>query len=129
MRQFTALIIDDNASNRKVLHQLLIQEGAEVHSVSDSSTLPAVLEGLGAVDVFFVDLEMPQYDGYEVRALIRQSSRFVGVPIIAYTVHVNEINTARKQGFDGFLAKPLDADRFPEQLGRILRGESVWVSK
>jgi two-component system cell cycle response regulator DivK len=33
---------------------------------------------------------------------------------------------ARQAGFDGFLSKPLDADVFPEQVRRILSGESVW---
>ena len=29
-------------------------------------------------------------------------------------------------GFDGFLSKPLDPDRFPEQIRRVLSGEAVW---
>jgi hypothetical protein len=29
-------------------------------------------------------------------------------------------------GFDGFLGKPLDSARFPEQLDRILAGKPVW---
>jgi two-component system cell cycle response regulator DivK len=33
---------------------------------------------------------------------------------------------ARGAGFDGFLGKPLDPDLFPEQIRRILSGESVW---
>ncbi len=32
----------------------------------------------------------------------------------------------RDMGFDGFLGKPLDNARFPDQLARILRGEPVW---
>jgi DNA-binding NarL/FixJ family response regulator len=47
-------------------------------------------------------------------------------PIIAYTVHLNEIANTRQLGFDGFLGKPLDVTRFPEQLARILRGEQLW---
>jgi two-component system cell cycle response regulator DivK len=48
------------------------------------------------------------------------------VPIITYTVHLSEMDMARKMGFDGFLGKPLDADRFPELIKRILNGKSVW---
>jgi two-component system, cell cycle response regulator DivK len=33
---------------------------------------------------------------------------------------------AREAGFDGFLSKPIDVDRFPEQIGRILAGEAIW---
>jgi len=48
------------------------------------------------------------------------------VPIIAYTVHVSEIDVVRQHGFDGFLGKPLDSARFPQQLARILNREPVW---
>jgi CheY-like chemotaxis protein len=61
-----------------------------------------------------------------VLQLIKANSRFQSVPVVAYTVHVSEINTAQDMGFDGFLAKPLDSDRFPGQLNRILNGEPVW---
>jgi two-component system cell cycle response regulator DivK len=33
---------------------------------------------------------------------------------------------ARSAGFDGFIGKPLDPDRFPNQIRNILRGEAVW---
>jgi len=33
---------------------------------------------------------------------------------------------AQQAGFDGFLGKPLDPDRFPNQIRRILSGEQVW---
>jgi two-component system cell cycle response regulator DivK len=33
---------------------------------------------------------------------------------------------AKKSGFDGFLGKPLNPDRFPEQIRRLLAGEHVW---
>jgi len=36
------------------------------------------------------------------------------------------MNKARASGFDGFLGKPIDPDRFPDQITRILTGESVW---
>ena len=33
---------------------------------------------------------------------------------------------AEECGFDGFLGKPLDPDRFPDQIRRVLKGEPVW---
>jgi two-component system cell cycle response regulator DivK len=50
------------------------------------------------------------------------------VPIIAVTAEASleQMNKARDSGFDGFLGKPLDPDRFPEQIRRILSGEPVW---
>ena len=36
------------------------------------------------------------------------------------------LSKARSAGFDGFLAKPLNVDLFPDQIRRILDGEAVW---
>jgi CheY-like chemotaxis protein len=119
-----ALVIDDNAQNLKVLTQMLARQGVATTEVSNPTTLPNLLPTLKQVDVVFVDLEMPGLDGYSVKNLIR--SHLHNARIIAYTVHISEINTVRQVGFDGFLAKPLDHQRFPDQLQSILRGEHVW---
>ena len=124
MSQKHALIVDDNVQNVKVLVQLLTKQGVACTEVSDSNKLDDVLSGEQHVDVAFLDLEMPGLDGYKVKDMVR--SGMGDIPIIAYTVHVSEINTVRQAGFDGFLSKPLDNVRFPDQLARILRGESVW---
>ncbi|QPC84009.1 response regulator [Phototrophicus methaneseepsis] len=119
-----ALVIDDNALNVKVMSQLLHKQGVMVTDVQNPNSLESFLPQLGPVDIIFVDLEMPGLDGYSVKEMIRAYN--ISSPIIAYTVHVSEINEVRKSGFDGFLGKPLDGTRFPGQLDRILRGESVW---
>lgn len=119
-----ALVIDDNAQNRRVLSQLLAKQGVDCIEVADPRTLDNDLPLVGQVDVVFLDLEMPGVDGYNAKAILREHLN--SAPIIAYTVHVSEINVVRQRGFDGFLGKPIDHARFPEQLARILSGESVW---
>jgi CheY-like chemotaxis protein len=121
-----ALIIDDNANNLSVLGQMLAMEGVTHTAVLNPNDLSRVLSTLEQVDIVFLDLEMPTTDGYAILAALNQHERFQSIPIVACTVHVNEISTARQQGFHSFLAKPLDSDQFPDQLARILRGERVW---
>ncbi|HRF97817.1 MAG TPA: response regulator, partial [Aggregatilineales bacterium] len=94
--------------------------------VTNPSLLDATLNQAGAIRVIFLDLEMPDIDGYQVLQKLKADSRFVGVPIVAYTVHVSEVHVAYENGFDGFLGKPIDSDKFPDQLARILMGEAVW---
>jgi two-component system, cell cycle response regulator DivK len=36
---------------------------------------------------------------------------------------------ARAAGFDGFIGKPLNFDRFPQQILALLKGESVWMPR
>jgi two-component system cell cycle response regulator DivK len=124
MQQVQALIIDDNAQNLKVLAQMLAKQNIRSIEIADPRTLLARLPSLENIDVIFLDLEMPNLNGYNTKDLLR--SHFGSVPIIAYTVHISEISVVRDAGFDGFLGKPLDKARFPDQLARILRGEPVW---
>lgn len=125
MNQTHALLIDDNRQNLRVLRQLLTKQGVTSTDILTADDLNRVLPTLDTVDVVFVDLEMPDMDGYGVKEMLR-ASHIAHAPIIAYTVHVSEINHTRQRGFDGFLGKPLDSARFPDQLARILRGEAVW---
>jgi two-component system cell cycle response regulator DivK len=121
-----ALIIDDNARNVTVLATMLEEESVSSTRVTHPTQLEAALETVDQVDVIFLDLEMPGVDGYQVLARFKQDAKFKGVPVVAYTVHVSEIHNASQQGFDSFLGKPLNADKFPEQLKKILKGERVW---
>ena len=126
MQQAHALVIDDNIKNVNVLVHLLALEGVTSTQVTKPALLEATLTDITHVDIVFLDLEMPDIDGYTVLNKLTVDARFQAVPIVAYTVHVSEINTAHRQGFHSFLGKPLDPDKFPGQLARILRGESVW---
>jgi two-component system cell cycle response regulator DivK len=122
------LVIDDNIKNVNVLVRLLAEQGVTSAHLIFPKQLETVLESMDKVDVVFVDLEMPGIDGFDVLERLKSDARFQGVPIVAYTVHVSEMNAAYQRGFDGFIGKPLDPDRFPGQLARIFRGEPVWES-
>jgi len=126
MTQPHALIIEDNSANVQVLGNLLSRQGLSHTAVLRPSRLAETLAATAPIDLVFLDLEMPGLNGYEVLTMLKADERFEGVPIIACTVHVSEMNQAYQLGFDGFIAKPLDSDRFPEQLARILHGEKVW---
>lgn len=121
-----ALIIDDNTKNVNILAILLNEQGVTSTLVTHPNQLDSTLDTLGTVDVIFIDLEMPGMSGFDVRTRLKADARFAHVPMVAYTVHISEMNAANQQGFDSFLGKPLDSEKFPEQLARILNGEPVW---
>lgn len=121
-----ALIIDDNAKNVDVLARLLAMQNVTSTRIGNPTQLPNSLVNISPVDVVFLDLEMPGQDGYQILELLKADDRFSATPIVAYTVHVSEITVAHRLGFHSFLGKPLDSDKFPDQLAAILRGEPVW---
>lgn len=126
MSQSQALIIDDNSKNLNILARMLSVEGFSSIQVSNPTKLDAALKETSDIRVVFLDLEMPGLDGYEVLNKLKADPKFQSVPVVAYTVHVSEIQAAHQNGFDGFIGKPLDSDKFPDQLRRILNGEPVW---
>ena len=125
MSALHALIIDDNTRNLSVMSEMLSEEGITSTLLENPTRLFDVIGQLDRIDLIFLDLEMPQQSGYEVLEAIKA---YLGedFPVVACTVHVNEINTARRLGFHSFLPKPLDVDRFPDQLQRILSNQPVW---
>lgn len=121
-----ALIVDDNISNIEVLQLLLEQEGVQSSKTQSVRHVQKTLGEMEQVDVIFVDLEFPQGNGFQVLNTLRALEQLKDVPIIAYSVHTSEIDQVRLAGFDGFLGKPLQAQKFPGQLKRILSGGAVW---
>ncbi len=123
-----ALIIDDDAYNVYVMQRFLDKENISYTAITEITTLETTLMQLPRVDIVLLDLEMPKRDGYEVIDALRKYLD-ASVPIIACTVHTAEINRTRRLGFSGFIAKPLDMDRFSEQVRRILSGEPIWEAR
>lgn len=123
-----ALIIDDDAYNVYIMERFLDRENISYTSVTDISTLESILISLHEINIVLLDLEMPKRDGYEIIEILKEYIP-PEIPIVACTVHTAEINRTRKLGFSGFIAKPLDIDRFSEQIQRILAGESLWEAR
>jgi CheY-like chemotaxis protein len=120
-----ALVVEDDPMSVEVIDRLLQKEGLSVTAVHDPARLDSIVDQLHTFDVIFLDLELPTMDGYELLAVLLDEFK-VQVPIVAYTMHTNEIQTARQQGFHSFLGKPLKLARFPDQLRRIMDDEPVW---
>lgn len=122
-----ALIIEDDPTSIKVLEQMLNYLSVEVLVISDSVKVSEKLDELSVTpDVIFIDLEMPKNNGYAVLRYIQQSRKLDGIPTVVYSTHTSHLNEAQQLGFHSFLGKPLDGERFPDQLRRILEKIPVW---
>lgn len=128
MSTINALILEDDPNSLEILARLLKAHQVTSVGVDDPAKIDDVLSQSPSIDLVFLDLEMPNMDGYEVLAYLRKRIG-ANVRVIACTVHVNEINHARERGFDGFIGKPLKPAKFPDQLQRLLAGQQVWEAK
>ena len=120
------LVIEDDETSVFVLRNMLEQMGIELDVILHDATMLDQIRKLDRMDVIFLDLEMPRLNGYEILATLKSLPELQDVPVIAYTTHISHMNQARVAGFDSFLGKPLNRQRFPSQLQRILAGETVW---
>jgi CheY-like chemotaxis protein len=119
-----ALIIEDDINSARVLAHLLSKVSIESIIVTDIAQIEAQIDA--EPDVVFIDLEMPQMNGYEVLSELLTISHYTSIPIVASSVHTNEINAVQEAGFHSFIGTPLAKERFSEHLARILAGERVW---
>ncbi len=125
-----ALIIEDDQTSVAVLQGLLTTLGVWTEVILDSPNVQDRLRQLvDRPDVIFLDLEMPITNGYDALAILNADPRFSDVPVVAYTTHISHMNEALEAGFHSFLGKPLDKKVFPDQLARILGGETVWAAR
>jgi CheY-like chemotaxis protein len=119
-----AIVIDDDSLSVDVLTSLLKQNGATYTVITYD--IINQLEHTAIPDVVFIDLEIPEINGYEILEFLQQEPTFEKIPLVAYTTHLSHMNSAHEAGFDSFLAKPLNRLEFAAQLLRILDGEEVW---
>jgi two-component system cell cycle response regulator DivK len=130
LRDLSVLIVEDNVRNYALLARLLSFMGVRQTEWKRSGwhVLEFAQETMPQVDLILLDIHLPEEDGYEVLSRLRSDEYFRGTRIVAVTADITATNLARAQdaGFDGFLAKPIDVDHFPDQVRRILDGEPVW---
>ena len=124
------LIVEDNVRNYALLARLLTFLGVKQTEWKRSGwqVLEFVRDTMAHVDLILLDIHLPEEDGYEVLERLRKDGHFGHTLIVAVTADVSQANLSRAKaaGFDGFLAKPINVDLFPEQILQVLRGESVW---
>jgi two-component system cell cycle response regulator DivK len=74
-------------------------------------------------DLILIDINLPDMDGYEVTARLREMPSLDGTPIVALTANVLRGDRERtlQAGCDGYIQKPLDVDMLPTQIEAFLR--------
>ena len=124
----TVLVVEDNVSNFVLIARMLGYLGIHCEWKTSGYEVVEYADTLPRLDLILMDIRLPYEDGYGALKKIRASERLKSVPIVAVTAEASleQMDKARASGFDGFLGKPLDPDRFPDQIRHILKGEPVW---
>jgi two-component system cell cycle response regulator DivK len=127
-KDVTVLVVEDNVSNFVLIARMLGFLGIHCEWKTSGYEVVEYADTLPRLDLILMDIRLPYEDGYGALKKIRQAARLRDIPVIAVTAEASQeqMAKARMSGFNGFLAKPLDPDLFPDQILRILAGEPVW---
>ena len=116
------LVIEDNPTNLELMTYLLAAHGYDPLTATDG------LEGVETAqrerpDLIVCDVQLPKADGYEVvRRLRGHHSLPKTVPLIAVTAlaMVGDRERLLRAGFDGYIAKPIEPEKFVKQVEAFL---------
>jgi signal transduction histidine kinase/CheY-like chemotaxis protein len=113
------MVVDDNIDAAFMLANLLEASDHEV-IVANSGQEASERSKAAAVDVFILDIGLPDIDGNELARTLRAQPETSYATLIALTGYgqTQDLEQTRKAGFDYHLVKPVDAER----LGKLLRG-------
>jgi CheY-like chemotaxis protein len=116
------LIVDDDVRNIFALTSALESHDMDVVHAENGKDALTLLTENADIDVVLMDIMMPEMDGYETTAAIRQIEGFENLPIIALTAKAMKADREKciQAGASDYISKPLDVD----QLLSLLR---VWL--
>ena len=119
-RARAALLVDDSAFFRALMAPLLAAEGWRVTSVASAAAALALREAGRAFDVIVTDIEMPEMDGFEFAAAVRDDPRWRDVPLVVLSSHAGDRDVARGRelGINDHIAKN-DREALVASLGHI----------
>lgn len=121
MAKARILYIEDNFANQVLIRRVLEAEGYQVDEAS-SGLSGIEMAAANRPDLILVDINLPDVDGYETTARLRQMNGVSDVPIIALTANVMDGDRERtiEAGCDGYIQKPIDVDELPRQIEGFL---------
>ncbi|GFE59813.1 response regulator [Geobacter sp. AOG2] len=130
-RDVPVLVVDDNQASRRQICSLLTSGGCVCHEAPDGHTALSVLRAAAQsgkpVRIALLDRYMPDMDGPELARNIREDHRISATSLIIITplTSLSDVTYYRKDGFAGYLFKPVRQSHLYERLVTILETEEV----
>jgi CheY-like chemotaxis protein len=120
------LIVDDNATNLKLVAYLMKANGYEVDTALEAE---AALDAIARhrPDVILMDIQLPGIDGLELTRRLKADPGSRDIVIIAVTAYAmkGDLDKALAAGCDDYITKPIDTRSLPETIARHLANREV----
>ena len=124
------LVVDDNATNRKIVHHQATRWGMRVDEAESAETALKTIELAAAqntpYDIALIDMQMPETDGITLGEQIKANSSIAKIPLVMLTStnQRDEVQQALKIGFAAYLVKPVKPSRLLDTIMNILGTQS-----
>lgn len=117
----TLLLADDSVTIQRVIELTFTHEDVRVISVSDGRRALQWMEGEWP-DIVLADVDVPEVDGYEVAAHVKQSPRLKNVPVLLLAGAFEPVDQRRADqiGCDGVLIKPFEPQQLVTKVRELL---------
>lgn len=115
------LVVDDNATNMKLLRVLLASQGYDVRTAGDASEAMEVIKGFRP-RLILMDIQLPGMSGLELTSLLKADPATRDIIIVAITAYAmkGDEEKARRAGCDGYISKPIDTRTLASVIARHL---------
>ncbi|MUG97421.1 response regulator [Scytonema sp. UIC 10036] len=120
----TILVVDDDAHIRELLRQELETEGYTVREAKDGMDAIAQVK-IAQPDLVILDVMMPQINGFDVAAVLKNNPQTTAIPIIILSI-IEDKERGYRLGIDRYLTKPIHKEELLTNIGVLL---SQGVSK
>jgi CheY-like chemotaxis protein len=121
MKPARILVVDDNATNLKLVSDLLTFEGHEILKAVDAEQAQCIIAD-ALPDLILMDIALPGMDGLTLTRQLKADSRTGHIRIVALTAFamLGDDQKAFDAGCDGYITKPIDTRALPAEVARIL---------
>ena len=121
------LVAEDNLVSQRLVVRLLEKRGYTVEVAANGQKALAALEKQ-SYDVVLMDVQMPEVDGFQATAAIREREKTTGkhLRIIAMTAHAMKGDREKclAAGMDGYISKPIQ----PKEMVDAIEEQAPWHS-
>ncbi len=120
------LIVDDNPTNLKLASDVLEAAGYRIQRAGDAAQAQALLTE-AVPDLILMDIALPGMDGLTLTRNLKADARFARVPVVALTAFAMKGDDlkALAAGCCGYITKPIDTRRLPQQVREFLCPEPI----
>ncbi|MCC5638790.1 PAS domain S-box protein [Nostoc sp. CHAB 5844] len=114
----TILVVDDDTNIRELLRQQLENEGYKVREAKDGMDAIHQIK-IARPDLILLDVMMPQINGFDVAAVLKNDPQTADIPIIILSIIENK-ERGYHIGIDRYLTKPINSEQLLSEIGLLL---------